>query len=251
MLKKLSALLWFTLPILSAHATSPPSLQDQLLHVTQALVDAIPKGDKAVWENELSDTAILVDEFGRVTHKADSIASLRPFPQGFSGSIELRHPEVEQHGDTAMLLVEEYERETVFGQHFVVRYQALITFTNVSGAWKIAGYEDVTIPTEPPRLDVAGLHLNDYSGTYSYATGHDWTVSGDHNVLSYTTHKGGKSNVLEPIGKDVFMGSDDERNIIIFHRDARGAVDALIERRKFNDFRLARARTNGAVPIGL
>lgn len=86
-------------------------------------------------------------------------------------------------------------------KHLVARYQALITFTNVSGAWKIAGYEDVTIPTEPLRLDVAALHLNDYSGTYSYAKGHDWTVSVDHNVLSYTTHKGGKSNVLEPIGR--------------------------------------------------
>jgi hypothetical protein len=241
--KHLFVLLLLGLPMVAvarADASPPPSLEQQLLQLTQAVVDAIPKGDKAVWENELSDTAILVDEFGRVNHKADGIASLRPFPQGFSGSIELRHPQVEQHGDSAVLLVEEYERETVFGQHFVVRYQALLTFVKESGAWKIAGYEDVTIPTEPPRLNVAGLNLNDYRGTYSYAKGHEWTVSVDHDVLSYTTHKGGKPNVLEPIGKDVFMGSDDERNIIIFHRDQRGAVDALIERRKFNDFRLAR-----------
>jgi hypothetical protein len=242
MRKSLLGLLLVVLPLISpAHADAPsPPLHDQLLHMTQTLVDAIPKGDKSVWESELSDTAILVDEFGRVSHKADSIASLRPFPQGFSGSIELRHPELERHGDTAMLLVEEYERETVFGQHFVVRYQALLTFVKVSGAWKIAGYEDVTIPTEPPRLDVNGLNLNDYRGTYSYAKGYDWLVHVDRNILSYTTHKGGKPNVLEPIGKDVFMGSNDERNIIIFHRDAHGVVDALIERRKFNDFRLAR-----------
>jgi hypothetical protein len=242
MYKSLPALLLLALPMLStAHAdSSSPPLQEQLLHITQSLVDAIPKGDKGVWESELSDTAILVDEFGRVSHKADSIASLQPFPTGFSGSIELRHPQVEQHGDTAMLLVEEYERETVFGQHFVVRYQSLLTFIKVSGTWKIAGYEDVTIPTEPPRLDVSGLDLSDYSGTYSYAKGHEWTVNANHNVLSYTTRKGGTPNVLEPIGKDVFMGSDDERNIIVFHRDVHGVVDALIERRKFNDFRLAR-----------
>jgi hypothetical protein len=241
--KHLFALLLLGLPMVAAaHANASPPLQQQLLQITQAVVDAIPKGDKAVWENELSDTAILVDEFGRVNHKADAIASLRPFPQGFSGSIELRHPQVEQHGDSAVLLVEEYERETVFGQQFVVRYQALLSFVKVSGAWKIAGYEDVTIPTEPPKLDVRGLNLNDYSGTYSYAKGHEWTVSVDHNMLSYITHKGGTPNVLEPIGKDVFMGSDDERNIIIFHRDGHGAVDALIERRKFNDFRLARER---------
>jgi hypothetical protein len=245
--KALPALLLLALPMVSlAHAdASPLPLQEQLLHIAQTLVDAIPKGDKSVWESELCDTAILVDEFGRVNHKPDAIASMRPFPRGFSGSIELRHPEVQQHGDSAVLLVEEYERETVFGQQFVVRYQALLTFIKESSTWKIAAYEDVTIPTEPPRLEVGGLHLGDYGGTYSYAKGHDWTVMANGNVLSYTTHRGGIPNVLEPIGKDVFMGSDDERNIVIFHRDAHGAVDALIERRKFNDFRLARVSPAG------
>ncbi len=36
------------------------------------------------------------------------------------------------------------------------------------------------------------------------------------------------------------MGSDDERNLLVFRRDAQGKVNALIERRKFNDLRLAR-----------
>ncbi|MBE1160704.1 nuclear transport factor 2 family protein [Dyella acidiphila] len=236
--KHLFGLILLALPAAATAATPP--VKDQLLQITQAWVDAIPKGDKSVWERSLTDGAILVDEFGRINGKADSIASLRPFPPGFSGSIELRDARVQQYGDTAMLLVEEYERETVFGQSFVVRYQSLLTFVKQGGAWKIAGYEDVTIPTAPPRLDVAGLDVNDYPGTYSYAPGHSWTVRADHGVLSYTTHPGGTANVLEPIGKDVFMGSDDERNIIIFHRNAQGAVDMLIERRKFNDFHLMR-----------
>ena len=248
--KSLLSFLLLALPAVSmAHAATPPApLRDQLLQITQVLVDAIPKGDKSVWQSSLADTAILVDEFGRVTHKADSIASLHPFPNGFSGSIELRNAQVEQHGDTAILLVEEYERETVFGQNFAVRYQSLLTFVKQSGAWRIAGYEDVTIPTAPPKLDVIGMDLSDYGGTYSYATGHSWKVSVDHGVLSYTTHQGGQANALEPIAKDVFMGSDDERNILIFHRNPRGVVDALIERRKFNDFRLARASSDSGQP---
>jgi hypothetical protein len=242
MRKRLSGLMWLVLPALStAHAAASSPLRDRLLQITQALVDAIPKGDKATWERSLADTAILIDEFGRVTSKADAIASLHPFPQGFSGSIELRNAKLQRYGDSAVMQVQEYERETVFGQHFVVRYQALLTFTRQSGDWKIAGYEDVTIPTAPPRLDVAALRLADYGGTYSYAQGHDWNVSASHGALSYTTHRGGQPNVLEPIAKDVFMGSDDERNLVIFHRNARGVVDALIERRKFNDLHLARA----------
>jgi hypothetical protein len=36
------------------------------------------------------------------------------------------------------------------------------------------------------------------------------------------------------------MGTDDERNLLIFRRDAAGHVTGLIERRKFNDLRLRR-----------
>jgi len=221
-------------------AEAPPSLRDELLRSTQALVDALPTGDKAVWERVLTDDAVIIDEFGRIAHKADSVASLHPFPAGLSGSIELRDAHVQQYGDTAVLQVEEYERETVFGQNFVVRYQSLLTFVKQSGGWKLAGYEDVTIPTAPPKLVVAGLSLDDYCGTYRYAPDRAWKVGNDHGVLSFETKPGGPVHPLEPIARDVFMSGDDEKNLLIFHRDARGKVDALIERRKFNDLRLTR-----------
>lgn len=220
----------------------PDELRSELLRITQALVDAIPLGDKQPWNRLLTDDAVIIDEFGRVAHKADTIASLRPFPPGFAGSIELRDAHVQQYGDTTLMQVEQYERETVFGQKLVVRYQTLLAFVRQAGAWKLAGYEDVTIPTAPPELSVAGLKPADYPGTYRYAPERTWTVSNRSGVLSYVTHPGGRANVLHPIARDVFMGSDDERNLLIFHRDGRGRVDALIERRKFNDLRLARDR---------
>ena len=236
----LAALLTLGVASLALAADAPPSLRDALLRTTQALVDALPTGDKAAWENALTDDAVIIDEFGRIAHKADTVASIHPFPAGFSGSIELRDAHVQQYGDTAVLQVEEYERESVFGQHFIVRYQSLLTFVKQSGAWKLAGYEDVTLPTAPPRLDVTGLVPDDYTGTYRYAPNRAWTVSSKHRALSYITRPGGAENVLEPIAKDVFMGSDDERNLLIFHRDEHGKVDALIERRKFNDLRLVK-----------
>jgi hypothetical protein len=235
----LCVLPWLSQALSAARAAEPaPTLRDQLLHTTQALLDAIPAGDKSVWNASLADNAILVDEFGRISSKAETIASLHPFPTGFSGSIALRHARVEQYGDTAVLQVEEDERETVFGQNFSVHYQSLLTFVKQSGDWKVVGYEDVTIPTAPPKLAVTNLMPGDYTGSYAYAPNHRWTVSNDHGVLSYTTRPGGQANVLQPLARDVFMGSDDERNILIFHRTAQGVVDALIERRKFNDFRL-------------
>jgi hypothetical protein len=237
----LAACIFFAV-VRAAHAApaANDALRDTLLRITQRLVDAIPPGDRAPWQQSLTDRAVVIDEFGRIQHKAEVVASLHPFPKGLSGSIELRNAHVQRYGDTAVMQVEQYERETVFGQKLVTRYQTLLTFVRQGGAWKLAGYEDVTIPTAPPVLDVPGLVPSDYVGTYRYGPGRAWTVGDRDGVLGYTTRAGGPVNVLQPIAKDVFMGSDDERNLIIFRRDSHGRVDAMIERRKFNDLRLVR-----------
>jgi len=225
-----------------AHAApaATDALRGELLRITQRLVDAIPLGNRTPWQQSLTGDAVVIDEFGRIQHKADIVASLHPFPKGLSGSIELHNAHVQRYGDTAVMQVEQYERETVFGQKLVTRYQTLLTFVRRGGAWKLAGYEDVTIPTAPPVLDVRGLVPSDYVGTYRYGPGRVWAVIDRDGVLGYTTHAGGPVDVLQPVAKDVFMGSDDERNLIIFRRDSQGHVDTLIERRKFNDLRLVR-----------
>ena len=238
-----SALAW--LAILQAptlHATEAPNaLRDQLVAITQAWVDALPPGRQDVWQRTLAGDAVLIDEFGRIQHKQDAVASLHPLPSGLSGSIELRDPHVQQYGDAALLQVEWYERESVFGQQLVVRYQSLLTFVKQDGAWKLVGAEDVTIPTAPPTLQVDGLMLGDYTGSYRYGPDRAWTVSVKDGVLGYVTKAGRPFNRIEPVARDVFMGTDDERNLLIFRRDASGHVNELIERRKFNDLHLERA----------
>jgi hypothetical protein len=221
-------------------AEAPAALRDELVKTTQRLMDALPLGDKAAWQQWVTDDAVIIDEFGRVAGKAETIASLHPFPAGVTGSMEMRDPHAWLHGDSALLSVEEYEREAYFGQTFVVRYRSLLTFVKQSGQWKLAGAEDVTLPTQPPKLDVPGFAPGDYVGTYRYAPGRAWIVSVDHGVLGFATHAGGSVQALQPVAKDVFMGSDDERNLLIFQRDAHGKVTTLIERRKFNDLTLGK-----------
>jgi hypothetical protein len=91
------------------------------------------------------------------------------------------------YGDTAVIVCEEYEQETVFGQKFVVRYIASNTFVRHDGAWKVVAMEDVTLPTPPPKLDVPNLPMQDYPGVYRYGPNHAWTVALHDGVLAFST----------------------------------------------------------------
>ena len=217
-----------------------PATKKEIVAMTQELVDALVPGKAEVWQRYLADDAMVTDEFGRRQTKKEAVESMHPLPSGFSGSIELRDARVHVYGDTAVLDSEEYETETVFGQKLVVRYFTMNTYVRRDGVWKVVAMEDVTLPTPPPKLDVRGLKLDDYAGTYRYAPERAWIVEVDNGKLQWRTKAGSPPNALDAVAKDVFMGGDDEKNLMIFRRDDSGRVVELVERRKFNDLHLRR-----------
>jgi uncharacterized protein DUF4440 len=227
----------------AAFAETDAEVQTKLVAQTQALMDALIPGKAEVWQRILADDAVIIDEFGRIQDKREAVASVHPFPQGFSGSIEIRDPKLHRHDDTAVLRGEMYEKETVFGQQLVVRYIFANTFVRDGGDWKLLAASDVTLPTEPPKLDVAGLVPDDYPGTYAYGPNRAFSVALENGKLFYTTKAGGPRTALDAIAKDVFMSGGDERNLVIFRRDASKRVIELIERRKFNDLHMKRDET--------
>ena len=224
----------------SAAASSPSQTRDELVRLTQELMDAIPVGRTDVWQRILADDVVVIDEFGRRQTKKEAVDAIHPMPQGFSGSIEIRDPALHAVGDTAVLSGEMYERESVFDQRLVVRYIFSNTFVRRDGRWQLLAAMDVTLPTRPPTLAVADLHPADYPGTYRYGPGRAYVVALDGDRLSYTTRAGGKSTPLDAVAKDVFMEGGDERNLLVFRRAGDGHVVELIERRKFNDLHLER-----------
>ena len=228
-----------------AHASpATPATRAKIIALSQQLMDAIGEGRKEVWRRLVADDAVIVDEFGRRQTKSELVDSLRPFPPGFSGSIEIRDAKVSQYGSAAVILCELYEQETVFGQNLIVRYIDTNTFVRRNGEWKLVAMEDVTLPTPPPKLEVRGLSLADYSGAYQYGPGRIWTFVFQGQSLSYSRKPGGPMISADPIAKDVFMEGEgsDERNLLIFRRDSAGKISGLIERRKFNDLYLQRAK---------
>jgi len=225
-------------------APADAAVQKELVRLTQNLMDALVPGDAEVWKKTLADDAVIVDEFGRIQNKADAVAGIHAFPAGFSGSIEIRDAQVRVHGDAAVLQGEMYETETVLGQKLIVRYIFANTFVRRDGAWKLLAATDVTLPTPPPALSVDGIVPADYVGTYRYGPERAWTFAADGNALSFATKAGGQRTPVEAIARDVFMEGGDERNLLIFRRDASGRIVELIERRKFNDLHLTRDKAS-------
>jgi hypothetical protein len=230
-------------PVASASDADTDATKTALVALTQELMDAIPTGKADAWQRILSDDALIIDEYGRRQDKKEIVGSIHPFPQGFSGSIEIRDARVVVHGDSAVLQGEFYERESVFEQKLLVRYIFSHTFVREHGEWKLIASADVTLPTTPPALHVDGLVLADYTGVYSYGPGRAFTVAVADGKLSYTTRASGKPLVLMAIAKDVFMDDGDEKNLLLFRRDGAGHVHELIERRKFNDLHMKREDT--------
>lgn len=221
-------------------AEASAATQEQIVAITQQLMDALVPGKAEVWQRLLADDAMVTDEFGRRQTKKTAVEGIKPLPAGFSGKIEIRDPHVHVYGDTAVLDAEEYETETVFGQRLVVRYLAMNTYVRRGGAWKVVAMMDVTLPTPPPALAVRDLKLEDYPGTYRYGPDRAWVFALEDGKLVYRTKAGRAPVSVDAIAMDVFMGGDDERNILVFRRDDAGRIVELIERRKFNDLRLKR-----------
>jgi hypothetical protein len=227
-------------PAAAAAAEAPPKLRDAIVASAQALMSALGTDKSDIWQRTLADDVVILDEFGRRQGKADAVKDVRPFPPGFSGSIELRDAHVYQYGDTAILDCESFEKETVHDQKLVVRYKNIFTFVRQAGAWKLAALSAVTLPTPPPPLDVRDLRADDYVGTFRWGPDRVFIVTANAGKLSMASKAGGAQTALDPIAKDVFMQDGDERNLVIFRRNATGAVDELIERRKFNDLHARR-----------
>lgn len=216
------------------------TVRKQIVDLTQQVMDAVGEGKPEVWQKTLLDDALITDEFGRRQTKKEIVDSIHPFPAGISGSIEVRDPHVRVYGNTAVIDFEDYEKEAFFGQNFLVRYISTATYIRQGDAWKLATMLDVTLPTVPPSLDVREVNPADYVGNYRFAPDRAWIVEVDGGKLQWRTKAGRPAHALDAIAKDVFMGGDDEKNLMIFRRDASGRVTKLIERRKFNDLRLER-----------
>jgi hypothetical protein len=221
-----------------AHAADVPITQDELVRRTQELYDAIVPGNQAPWKKYFDDDCIFADEKGRLFDKTKLIADIAPMPAGYSGSIKIENAQSRIIGDTAVLSYDLSETETIFGQELHARYHVTDTWLRRNGERKIIAsqahryYEDPAIGQADPKK------FADYTGTYEIVPGHTMVVSGDNNRLFIerkdATAQSKKKEQLFPETCDLFFRKGVEGRVL-FHYDANGKVDRLIDRRNNED----------------
>jgi hypothetical protein len=207
--------------------------QAELVHRTQSLYDAVASGNKAPWQQYLADDVLVHDEKGGSYTKATFLATVDPLPSGYSGSIKVTHPQTIFAPGVAIFSYDAEEVETIFSNRMTARYHQTDTWLYRKHLWQIAASQVMRYYEDPASAAINPAIFSDYIGTYEVAPG---------NQMVITTHDGklfaqrGASNPVQllPESPDMFfrVGIEGRR---LFHRNADGKVDTLIDRRNNED----------------
>ena len=221
-------------PALAPPAGSDASVATQLTAISQALLDAVSRGDTLTWSRHLDPDGVFTDEEGNVRDKRTVIGELHPLPAGISGQICIASPRSTVKGDVAVLTYDALETATIYGQQVRTRYHTTDTYVHREGAWRLLASHTAVLPSEHAAVAIEPAVLTDYVGRYVLAPGVVYVVERDGGRL-FGMRPGGVREELLPLGADRFFRNGATRGERIFRRNAGGKVDAMLDRRDNND----------------
>jgi hypothetical protein len=208
---------------------------------TQALVDAIATGDKAVWDAALAEDFIVTTEDGEVQDRAKFLQELQPLPPGFSGTITVRDLTVKDLGGAAVVHYLLDETETIFGQVLHTKYLETDTWRREGKGWKAVASQVTVVPRdlEPVAVD---KHLwPSLAGDYALSPQmprrfrvffRDGSLYGGPDEKS--------AALLIPLSPLVFHQKG-TIHLLIFVQDEKGEVTEVRELHKYNEVIMRRA----------
>lgn len=213
-----------------------------LQKATQALVDAIAPGERAVWQHYTDPAFIYVTEDNEVKRRAEVLADLKSLPQGFSGWIVVEEFRCRDFGRFAVTTYIMNEHETVEGHELHARYRGSDTWRSTPDGWRLVAAQVYAIPQDPPRTDLGPARLADYEGAYRLSPQTRQVIrrDGDHLVAERAERA---PQLLLPESGDVFFTPGRPRTRRIFMRAPDGHVSGFADRREGTDLFWTRVST--------
>ncbi len=231
--------LFLLLLISSLFAADAPITQEELVRRTQELYDSLVPGNQEPWKKYFADDCTFSDEKGRTFDKQKLVADITPLPKGYSGAIKIDNVISRIIGDTAVLSYDANETETIFGQNLRARYHVTDTWLRRNGEWQIIASQAHRYYDDPTVAKADEKKFPDYVGTYELAPGQTRAVTAENGKLfvernGLFVERNGKKEELFPETSDLFFRKGVEGRIL-FHYDATGKIDTLIDRRNNED----------------
>jgi hypothetical protein len=223
-------------------ATTSATLQ----RTTQALVDALAPGERAVWEHYTDPSLTYVTEDNEVKSRTQLLGEMKPLPAGSSGWIVVEEFRCTDFGNFAVTTYLMNEHETIEGHELHARYRGSDTWRATADGWRLVAAQVFAIPQDPPRGGAASA-LADYTGTYrlSAITRQSIRQDGDHLIAE---RPGRTPQLLLPESGDVFFSPGHPRTRRIFLRAPDGHVVGFADRREGTDLVWTRAAPDAAAP---
>jgi hypothetical protein len=216
-----------------SHAHSDDITEQELVRRTQELFDAVSGGDRRPWEKYFAPDSIYFDEKGRSMDKKALVADQSPLPEGYSGSIKVVRARSRIIGDTAILSYDLDESETVFHQDLKARYHGTDTWVRRNRTWQIVAGQMFRYYEDPALGNPDLKKIPDYPGTYELTPGKTLNVSVKQGDI-FLQKAGKPEELLIPEATDMFFRKGVEGRMV-FRRDNRGRVDAILDRRNNED----------------
>jgi hypothetical protein len=218
----------------AAGAPAAASTTETLQRATQALMDALAPGERAVWEHYTDAAFTYVTEDNEVKSRAEVLGDFKPLPQGSSGWIVVEEFRCTDFGRFAVTTYIMNEHETVEGHELHARYRGSDTWRSTAHGWRLTAAQVYAIPQDPPRMNLPAAGLADYEGAYrlSAATRQVIRRDGDHLVAE---RAGRPPQLLLPESGDVFFTPGRPRTRRIFTRAPDGRVVGFADRREGTD----------------
>ncbi len=213
---------------LAVGCASPVQAQDAdlvalLRYKDQALLNAIPFGDGAVYERELAPEFVYVAEDGKVVDRAGLLRALASQKPPYDGShFQITDYALHVIGDTAVAVFHADEVGTYHGSKLTGVYLTSEMWQRLGGDWKLCCVHIAAVPTSPPAVALTAAQLDEVVGTYDAAS------------LTYTVRREGsrllakasddEEKEWQPETRDTFFQSDRPRQRIVLRRDPAGKV---------------------------
>ncbi len=202
----------------------------------QALLTAVHRGGRAVWERLTTPDFLYVEE-GSVTGREEFLKELEP---DFSEPLQIREYRVHRSGDTAIVVHRDDVPLTAEDLRRGGQYLMTEAWQRIGGEWRLRVVHIDAVRTDPPEVALTAAQADEMVGAYRHGE-ETYRIRRDGRRL-VGVREGQAETELKAETRDVLFVAGNTRTRRVFQRDTAGKVTGFVRRDENTDVLWRRVR---------